>query len=535
MISLYAQLADLERRRLRSQVRLDCLKSGRDRNKLGQFATPPDLARECLALCLSFWETTRGRARFLDPAVGTGSFYSALREVFPEEMLESATGVEIDTAFAETARSLWGSVGLKVIHDDFTRLAPTPRDDQKFNLLICNPPYVRHHHLAQDQKQYLRHECAQRTGIALSGLAGLYCYFLLLSDAWLAPNAISLWLIPSEFMDVNYGASIKKYLCTQVALHRVHRFDPSEVQFDDALVSSAVVLFEKRKPEIGHVAEFTFGGSISKPRAIQRVRTSEISDAPKWTVFPLSDLLLGDTFRRPQMEHQPVLSDVFDIKRGIATGANEFFIMERRQAAERGLPAEYLKPVLPSPRYLKDRVIEADEEGFPRLRPSLVLLDCDLPEALVMKKHPRLWDYIAKGAQDGLPERYLLRGRKPWYSQEQRPPAPFLCTYMGRGQNGDSPFRFFLNQSRAVAANVYLLLYPIARLADVLTRDPGLASHIFSRLSALRPEELKTEGRVYGGGLHKIEPRELGRLSAISLFDSMPQLSEVVPLQPFLL
>src|SRR5438105_4695499 len=44
--------------------------------------------------------------------------------------------------------------------------------------------------------------------------------------------------------------------------------------------------------------------------------------------------------------------------------------------------------------------------------------------------------------------------RLPWYAQEKRAPAPFLCTYMGRAQNGRKPFRFLWNQSRALASNL---------------------------------------------------------------------------------
>ena len=55
----------------------------------------------------------------------------------------------------------------------------------------------------------------------------------------MADDGLAAWLIPSEFMDVNYGRAIKEYLLNQVTLLRIHRFDPSDVQFNDALVSSA--------------------------------------------------------------------------------------------------------------------------------------------------------------------------------------------------------------------------------------------------------------------------------------------------------
>jgi adenine-specific DNA-methyltransferase len=41
---------------------------------------------------------------------------------------------------------------------------------------------------------------------------------------------------------------------------------------------------------------------------------------------------------------------LFYIKRGIATGANAFFILAAEQIERRGLPHEFFTPILPSPR-----------------------------------------------------------------------------------------------------------------------------------------------------------------------------------------
>lgn len=226
-----------EKRRLGEQQRLDSLKSAVERNVWGQFATPPGLAEEML----QYARPLTGRVRFLDPAIGTGSFYSALRKVFERDHIEAAAGIELDPSFAEVARQLWADSGLQVMEADFTRLQPEAR----FNLIVSNPPYVRHHHLDAAAKERLQHHVLLRHRIRISGLAGLYCYFLLLSDAWLEEGGLSVWLIPSEFMDVNYGQAIKQYLTERVELLHIHRFSPADVQFTDALVSSAIVVFRK--------------------------------------------------------------------------------------------------------------------------------------------------------------------------------------------------------------------------------------------------------------------------------------------------
>ena len=90
----------------------------------------------------------------------------------------------------------------------------------------------------------------QATGLRLSGQAGLYAHFMLQAHAWMRRGALAGWLIPSEFMDVNYGRELKAYLLRQVTLLRIHRFDPSEGQFDDALVSSSVLWFRNQRPAL---------------------------------------------------------------------------------------------------------------------------------------------------------------------------------------------------------------------------------------------------------------------------------------------
>ena len=102
--------------------------------------------------------------------------------------------------------------------------------------------YVRHHHLNRSDKIRLQNKSLTTTGIKLSQLTSLYCHFLCIADAWMAENGIAGWLIPSGFMDVNYGQEVKNYLLNNVTLMRVHRFYPNEVQFDDALVSSTIIL-----------------------------------------------------------------------------------------------------------------------------------------------------------------------------------------------------------------------------------------------------------------------------------------------------
>ncbi len=497
-----ASVLDTEMNRLVEQVRLDSLKTAEERNKWGQFATPPSLSADIAKYAWGRLRGRKGGLRFIDPAIGTGSFFSAVRSIFPTGRLSHAAGIELDPEFVRATRALWESYGLEVTEGDFTQQIPPAT---KYDLLIANPPYVRHHHLNSADKTRLNALLAERLGMSISGLAGLYCYFLLLADSWLAEKALSVWLIPSEFMDVNYGNTVKHYLLDNVTLLHIHRFCPSDVQFVDALVSSAVVVFEKTPPKQGHAVEFTFGGSLNQPELTELVDLGTLRGARKWTAFPASNLAER---RTPSI----TLGDLFDVKRGLATGNNAFFVLPLERAKALGIPSQYLRPIVPSPRYMRESVIEGDEEGHVRLDRQLALIDCPLGEDTVRVKYPEFWSYLEQGKAEGVHKGYLASRRVPWYSQEKREPAPFLCTYMGRSK--ERPFRFIRNKSRAVAANVYLLLYPKGALKCALEDNPELYEALFATLRDITPEDFIHEGRIYGGGLRKMEPAELKRLPA---------------------
>lgn len=507
-----------EQTRQVAQVALDAIRTQAERNKLGQFATPPALAADILSYAKKIIPN-RQKVSFFDPAFGTGSFYAALLKTFSANRISSASGYEVDPHYGGIAFELWAETGLNLQLSDFTKAKPF---EEKFNLIICNPPYVRHHHILNGEKARIQKATREACGVQIGGLAGLYCYFLGLSHAWMTQGGIAGWLIPSEFMDVNYGEALKEYLLNKVTLLHIHRFNPQDIQFNDAIVSSAVVWFKKEKPPQDYDIEFSYGGTLATPKITNMITAQALRDEIKWTRFPLAAVRIKDNV--------PTLADFFSIRRGLATGDNSYFILTADQIAAQQLPQECFRPILPSPRYLNATEVLSDEDGNPIIEKPLFLLDCRLPETEIKKRYPTLWAYLLEGKKRGVADRYLCNHRTPWYSQENRPESLFVCTYLGRENTKRSkPFRFILNWSRATVTNVYLNLYPKPLLAQAMSAKTVSPRQVWELLDRICPQAMLDESRVYGGGLRKLEPKELARVPAVELAelfsDNKPRLA----------
>lgn len=487
-------MVDIEARRQMMQDELDLHKPHKERNMMGQFATPYDLAVEIMEYVRPF--CPQGTMTFLEPAIGTGVFYSAFKRVFGGNA-GRALGFEVDPYYLNPARELWSGHDVEFRCEDFLK---APNGGEELDLIVTNPPYVRHHHIPREVKERLKISVKKETGINVSGLAGMYCYFMLLSAKWLKDGGLSCWLVPNEFMDVNYGKAVRQYLTEKVDLLQIHRFGVENLKFKDALVSSCVVIFKNKCPSSNKVV-FTDGEHIAMPCRKYCIDKNVLAKEDKWGNLFIRGV---DGVRNSDF----VLGRFFTVKRGVATGDNKFFIVDENTVNEYSIPQKFLRPVLPSPKYVAGNVILGAHDGSPLLPARQYLFTCGEDEERLKRDYPMVWKYIQSGIDRGVDGGYICSRRSPWYLCEERKPAPIVVPYMGRAGGKGRLFRFILNNSKAITTNVYLLLYPKVNFARCL-KNKKLLAEVWHRLNLIPVDELMANGRSYGGGLNKLEPREL--------------------------
>jgi adenine-specific DNA-methyltransferase len=179
--------------------------------------------------------------------------------------------------------------------------------------------------------------------------------------------------------------------------------------------------------------------------------------------------------------------------RGIATGANEFFLLSKSEVAKWGLPTSILRPSISRSSQIKKVLItDADIERLIETDERVLLADLSSSQDDAVRR------YIQFGERQGFDKRYLTRMRNPWFKLESRHPAPILFGVFSR--NG---FKVIRNTSNAVSLTCFHCFYPNlfgAKFIDYL---------FLYFCSRVGQDILSMEVRKYGDKLDKFEPHDL--------------------------
>lgn len=429
------------------------------------------------------WAAEQGApARVVDPGAGSGRFVVEAGRRFPRARL---IAVELDPLAALLTRAHLQAAGLggraEVRVEDYrdTRLPAGGR-----TLYIGNPPYVRHHGVAQRWKDWLTRTAAQR-GHPASQLSGLHVHFFLATAEQAAPGDVGVFITAAEWLDVNYGALVRRLLLDGLGGSAVHVIEPTAAAFPDAATTAAITCFEvgaqPTSLRLRRVAQAGELGDLGGGRVVARER---LHAASRWT--PLTRA----TRKAPAGWVE--LGELCRVHRGQVTGANDFWIADGDSDA--GLPATLLTPTVTRARelYAAGRAL-TDARALKRI----IELPEDLDElpAAVRRVVDKL---LARGRAAGVHEGYVAKQRRSWWSVKLREPAPILATYMARRAPG-----FVRNLCGARHINIAHGIYPRQKMT--VAELDALAAHLVEH-STLEG------GRTYAGGLTKFEPREMERL-----------------------
>jgi adenine-specific DNA-methyltransferase len=205
------------------------------RKSFGQFFTPTPVAE-----FMAKWIVGNPSCRtVLDPAVGLGVFFRAIIKIAEPANYEFS-GYDLDPTILDKATPLFSqfnSINITLRNQDYLF-----NDwSRKYDGIICNPPYFKF----QDYKNRATSlkEFKTRLGMNLSGFTNIYTMFMLKSVTQLTLHGRAAYLVPFEFLNSDYGTTIKRHLLENKTLRYVILFNSNEHVFSNALTTSCILLF----------------------------------------------------------------------------------------------------------------------------------------------------------------------------------------------------------------------------------------------------------------------------------------------------
>ena len=450
---------------------------------LGQVETPRPVAE-----LMARWVMSTKPDCVLDPAAGLGNLLAACRRECARAQL---VGVERD---AETLRRAKAQAprGTKLILADYLL-----SDAGLFEGIIANPPYVKAQRLDYAEADWRYFE--ERLGTPLDRLTNLYALFLLKIWEDLAPRGRAAVLLPAEFLNANFGEEIKERLLQELRPAGIAIFSPSLNVFAGALTTSAIVFLHKgaataplRATKVNTLedAAVFVDELLAHPAATNRVSYTDLAHfkaRDKW----LNTLLNGAApSGSPQFTDR--IGDYFDCRRGIATGANEFFCLSESGLRDHALNQEHVEPCV-------TKAVDANGLVFSSEKFSALAAADRRCYLLNPRRNGRGLDrYLQAGERRGIPQRHLPSHRPVWYLPENRAVADIWVAVFSREN-----VKFILNTSGAKNLTCFHGLYAkpgyehLAPLLVLFLNSTG-GHEAFSQVN-----------RFYGDGLNKLEPKDV--------------------------
>lgn len=448
------------------------------RRRLAQFFTPPEIARFMVDWVLG----GNGEKAIHDPAFGLGAFFNAA----PPDCVFS--GADSDGTILDFFRE--HSVRKPPLLDHADYLLDF---GQRHANIVCNPPYLRFQKFLNRETVF--NAFRSRLHIKLSGYTNIASAFLVKSIFELAPGGRLAYVMPSEFLNCGYGKQIKALLVRNRHLDSLIEVACEREAFDEVTTSVCIILYDSAKEydavAFRRVASLCELGDVMVRPPVCAAPLARLDPGDKWGTF------FTDSVRkvRPAARHLCRLSEYGRFSRGIATGANDFFVLSRADAERHGLSAKSCLPCITKSQQIGDAVFT--DNDFKSLADSGARVYLFAPGNAPDEASLR---YIHKGEEAGYDKGFITRHRNPWYKTEARAVSPILLNVFSR-----SGYKVVRNFSSALTLTNFHCFYPYA------LRGQYVDWIFLYLLSGVGRQIVSLCRRKYGNALEKFEPNDLNK------------------------
>lgn len=482
-----------------------------ERHQLGQYFTPSDVIDLMLALVMK-----NGKEKVFDPSCGSGTFlvraYQRKRQLSNQShryLLEDIYGNDLANYPAYLAmlnlaiRNVSSPSYPKIINQDFFSITDKTKVEihdfegkkqkkilPKFDIIIGNPPYTRQEDIGIMQgtvkKETIQQLVKDYWNMTPSARTSIYAYFFYHAAIFLKENGYLAFIVSNSWLDTDFGADLQRFMLKNFQIVAI--MDSAlERFFPDASVNTTMVVLKKESKEEqrnNHLVQFVyFKNSLANllkkyqtadklvshltqnegnnsDFSCRKVPQSQLDQDMKWGKYLKAPQIYFDILEKGKNKFVP-LNKLAEVRFGIKTGCNEFFILEDfatqltdkdlgfavnntgrkyihsiAEATQEGLAIvkngfnelwliekECVAAFLTSPKDVKTYHVQQKDLTYMVLRIS------EAPE-VVKDLFPYTWKYILYGEKMQIHERPTCKSRKYWYSIGNRAIPPMSFNYM---------------------------------------------------------------------------------------------------------
>jgi adenine-specific DNA-methyltransferase len=458
----------------------------------GSFYTPQSIA-DFLVDYLSDKLNSNSSVSILEPSAGDGVFVkTVIKHESLSKKIERFVVVEKSRRELNKIIKVMKEPIFAAINSDF--LDFQLNNNQKFSLVLGNPPYIKTNLLNKQQVKKCK-AIHQNANLSNHKPKNIWTSFLIRCIEFTEDNGVLAFVLPSELLQVKFAAELRELILKE--FERVEIFTFNELLFKDCKGQDTILLIGERKSANKGVYYCNIDKlddlSIKKFTLAQNVKIRE----SKWTHHHLETDEI-ELLEKIKQKIQTV-NYYCNSRAGIVTAANDFFIVDANTVNKYSLN-DFIKPIIQRGIFVNGSVILTIEEFQALVYKSKPTYLIALDKNSVIRKNAKLWNYLQTGKDKMIHTRYKTSLRNNWYE------VPNV---------GVPAEAFFFKRCYE---------YPklIKNSANVLSTDSAYSitmkenfkveNFIFSFYNSLTLAFAELHGRYYGGGVLELTPNEFKNL-----------------------
>ncbi len=428
----------------------------------------------------------------LEPSVGDGVFVEALYNSAHNLQGTDLTLFDINAEdLSKAEKKAQSSNVFNHIHSSNKDFLSIDNDLKiKYSFIVGNPPYIKKKSLPYD----VIARCEEHhKGAGLSGnkINNIWTSFVVSCTQKLNDDGVMALVLPADLLQVKYAEEIRLFLEKEFSRLEIFTLDAEDFP---GIGQEIIVLFAYK--ESANSGTFFYEVLDFDDCSVKQISSNGLMiNQSKWTHYNLrqSEIHLLNSIN----EKLPRISDYVDVRAGIVTGANKFFILSKKEIWSKG-GRSYALPVLRNSSFVKQGV-DFTHDDFKKITESskpAFLLDLSNKS----RENKKLDEYLNYGKSLNIHNRYKCSLRSEWYH------IPNI---------GKPAEAFFFKR-------IHLIPKVIRNLSNVYVTDTAykidtkkntdMKSFVRSFYTVITFIYAELMGRKYGGGVLELTPNEFKNL-----------------------